>query len=330
MVMRARRSRRPESGPLQKAWVKFAAIAAGFAIIITLLSNAVKFTDWSRVWLSYGVEQAGRIALYPSLTRNLIAREALSGTYDGQACLAASAPISLDGDGRNNDLQAGFFYSPSGHCDEDQNDVRVSMAYYAFRGGGFNFIGDVSGYDYLGLTSENIGKYLIETPSQASTPDISILELQGTQLVLVKRLRAWADYGDGDELVQMDYQLNGNCLDVVTAATGQVEHVCPGATGTENDLSFAKRITLDDGKLTVDGYETPADIQNNHVFSLYVDPFARLYFPGNCFGTDNVSQSRKFFGANQITDYMAKVIDGTDVIAKVSCTPNMTVKLQRG
>ncbi|MGO7171854.1 hypothetical protein [Rhizobium leguminosarum] len=142
--------------------MKFNAIAAGFAIIVTLLSNAGKIIDWSSGCVHYGLEQVGTIIVYPRITRNFFAKRALVYTYDGQACLDRSAPASLDEDGRPNDLMVDFFHSRSGRCD-DENDTRVSSSFYAYRNGSFEFVADVSSYKCPGLTSENVGTFLIET-----------------------------------------------------------------------------------------------------------------------------------------------------------------------
>ncbi|WP_327211468.1 hypothetical protein [Rhizobium ruizarguesonis] len=246
MAVRTRRNRQPVNRPLQKAWLKFTAVAAGFAVVITLLSNAGKLIDWSSSWLHYGVEQIGTVAVYPRIIRDFVARRSLERTYDGKACLDRSTPASLDEDGRANDLMVSFFYSRSGQCD-DENDSRVSTSYYAYRKGGFDFVGDVSSYKYPGLTSENVGSFLIETVTETSLPEVSILQLQGNQLVLVRRFQAWVDDGDGEELIKFDYHLKGSCLEIVAAEAGSVESLCPGPAGEKNDLSFDKAFTFSGG-----------------------------------------------------------------------------------
>ncbi|MBB3979351.1 hypothetical protein GGQ64_004591 [Rhizobium azooxidifex] len=168
--------------------------------------------------------------------------------------------------------------------------------------------------------------------TETSFPEVSILRLHGNELTLIKRFRAWVDDGDSEERIKFEYNLKGECLEIVAAELSTVDTLCPGVAGEKNDLSFDMRFTLaEDGPLSVDDYDQTADRATN-IYGVHVGPVARLWLPGRCDGTENVSQwpNPDFFGTHRITDFRANAIYGSDGIAKVSCAPNIAINLERG
>lgn len=293
-------------------------IAAVIAALASFISNSEKILfavqKYGSIALSRTAALGGSIETY----MNYVALRKTEEIYDGQACATSAEAVSVDSDLVKNDLLVGIARKLGTDCSELSS--RVSYSVYRFSGFGYEFIDDLSSYEWPGLTVENLGPFLVVQMTQTDFPNGMVMQVNGDRLEKILHFVSWTEASGGDdgsdEFADVQYTLVDGCLLLIAAGESKRHEICAdGSRGyAANPISFDDRTV----SATVENCEDSC--------SQYVEMLSRIMVPGHCVPQKNIVEWSGFPFTYRIElPEDSKLADTAEARGKFFCFPSSTL-----
>ncbi|WP_417676210.1 hypothetical protein [Roseibium sp.] len=301
-----------------KNYFKISLLVALIAALGSFISNSEK--------ILYALQKYGSIALNRTAALgggietyvDYVALGKIEEIYDGQACAISAQAVSMDNDSIKNDLLVRMSRRVGISCSEVSPIVSFSL--FRFNGFGYDFIDDLSGYAWPGISVDNLGPFFIVQVNQTDFPQGMVMRVNGDRLERVLPFLGWTEAGGGDdgsdEFANVQYTLVGDCLLLIAAGESKRIEIC-----SDDDRTYdANPISFDRGPILGAGEAC------EEACSLYVEMLSRWTVPGHCVPHRNVLEWENFPYTYRIERPEKSVLEEFgEARGEFFCFPNSTL-----